>query len=366
MDRQSPLDELLDAQRLRQYFNTLVRLRQLTDASRRDLGFLAAIRRGLLPLPFDPPPLPRGRIFPHRSRFDVPALADRRIGLVATGGSGVLASVVGVARALEEADLELSTLSLCSGSALFGFPLAAGFSAEETAAFTATLHPPDYVQLSVGKLTRAVFAIGQGFSGFLHGDRIEAIYRGLLGDRCLGDLDIPAYAVVWNAEHDRLDYLGPRTHPDVPVAVAVRLAITLPLMLEAAEFEDSQWFDGGVVDIFPVAPVLDLEPPCDLVIGVNGFYPPAFAGTAITGWLERPLSILTLADQTRSMQHLQIARMNLERLRRETEVLLLDPVPFGEAQGVGLYRHFLDTSRWPEFMLAGRDAARTALAALEG
>jgi NTE family protein len=363
MAGQSISDELFDIQRLRQYFNAAVRIRQLAAASRRDVGFLGALRRGLLPLPIDDRPSPPSQVFPPFEPLPTSGLLGRRIGLVATGGSGVLASVVGVARALEEADVELSVLSLCSGSALFGFPLAAGLSADETAAFASRLHPPDYVQVDLGKLARAPWTLGRGLTGFLRGERVEAVYRELLGDRRLGDLDIPAYAVVWNGEHDRLDYLGPRTNPDVPVATAVRLAVTLPLMIEAASFEGSQWFDGGVVDIFPVSPVLDIEPPCEIVIGVNGFYPPSFAGAPITGWLERRASILVLAEQTRTMQHAHIARMNLERLQAATQVFMLDPVPYSEAAGVGLYRHFLDTSRWPEFMRAGRAAARETLAA---
>ena len=358
------LDGAIDIQRLRQYFNLAVRVRQTWEAARRDAGFVTSVRRGLLPLPFDERPVPPSPIFPPTESRPLPSLAGRRIGLVATGGSGVLASVVGVVRALEEAELRPAVLSLCSGSALFGFPVAAGLSAEETAQFTARLHPPDYVRLSAGPLLRAPFTLGRGFSGFLRGEHVEELYRGLLGDRRLGDLEIPAYAVVWNGDQDRLEYLGPATHPDVPVATAVRLAITLPLMLESAEFEGGQWFDGGVVDIFPVAPVLDIEPACDLVIGVNGFYPSGFGGRDITGWLERRASIMVLADQVRTMQHVHVARMNLARLERETQVLMLQPVADEEAAGVGLYRHFLDTSRWVEFMRAGLDSARDALATL--
>ena len=56
--------------------------------------------------------------------------------MLATGGSGALASVVGAARALEEAGIRPAVISLCSGSALFGFPIAAGIPADEVAAFT--------------------------------------------------------------------------------------------------------------------------------------------------------------------------------------------------------------------------------------
>ena len=355
------LDGLLDIQRMRQYFDVAVRLQQTVDAARRDVGFLAAARRGLFPLPTDPGPAAPEDVFPAPEPLDVPSLQGRRLGLVATGGSGALASLVGVARALEEAQLRCSVLSLCSGSALFGLPLAAGLSAEETARFAQQLDPSDYVRPAWHALLSLPISAGRGFSGVLDGQRVEAAYRRRLGDRRLGDLEIPAYVVVWNCEHNRLDYLGPATSPDLPVATAVRLAVTLPLMIEAAPLGDGYWCDGGIVDIFPIRPVLDIEPPCDTVIGINGFYRAGFAGDDITGWQHRPLSILHLAGQTRTMQHLHVARLNLERLREETDLLLLEPVPYREAAGVGLYRHFLDTSRWPTFMALGRTSARAAL-----
>ena len=46
--------------------------------------------------------------------------------MVATGGSGALASLVGVAKALQDSGTEVSVYSVCSGTALFGFPLGAG------------------------------------------------------------------------------------------------------------------------------------------------------------------------------------------------------------------------------------------------
>jgi hypothetical protein len=41
---------------------------------------------------------------------------------------------------------------------------------------------------------------------------------------------------------------------------------------------------------------------------------------------------------------------------------MLDPVSYREAQGVGLYRHFLDNSRWAHSPALGHQAARAALA----
>lgn len=356
------LDTWIDAQRLRQYFNVAVRGRQLLESTRRDVGFLTSLRRGLLPLPTDPAPRVPDQVFPPLEPFAAPALAGRRVGLVGSGGSGALASVVGVARAMEEAGHRFSVLSLCSGSAMFGFPLAAGLTAEQTARFVLGLRPRDYVRVAWGPLLRLPFTLGRGFTGLLDGGHVEDVYRQLLGDRRLGDLDIPAYAVVWNAERNEVDYVGPRTHPDLPVATAVRLAIALPLLIEAVELDGEHWCDGGIVDVFPVRPVLDIEPRCDVVVGVNGFYPSGFRGDDITGFTSRPATILHAAGQVRTMQHLHVARQQVARLEAECQAIVLQPVPHGIVEGTGLYREFLDSRRWAGFMEAGRTTARAALA----
>ena len=160
-----------------------------------------------------------------------------------------MASLVGAARAFEEAGLRPAVISLCSGSALFGFPLAAGLSAEEVAAFTVDL-PQDYIDVDWLQLLRLAPTLGRGFGGILRGDAIEEAYRRLLGDMTLGDLPIPAYTPIWNVEQNRVEFLGPRTHPDLPVARAVHMAIALPLFIQPVELGGFHWCDGGIVDIF--------------------------------------------------------------------------------------------------------------------
>jgi len=50
------LDAALDIFRVRQYFNVVVRARDVAMAIRRDRAFLGTVRRGLLPLPSDRQP----------------------------------------------------------------------------------------------------------------------------------------------------------------------------------------------------------------------------------------------------------------------------------------------------------------------
>ena len=127
----SPLDAALDIFRIRQVFNVIVRTRDVVTAIGGDTAFLDAVRRGLLPLPSDRRPPPR-HVFGPLRRTAPPPLPGR-VGVVATGGSGALAALIGVAKALQDSGTGVSVYSVCSGSALFGFPLGAGMTPGEAA-----------------------------------------------------------------------------------------------------------------------------------------------------------------------------------------------------------------------------------------
>lgn len=356
------LGPVLDVFRLRQYFDMISRTRELWGSARDDVAFFNDIRRVYVPLPNDRWPEPRS---PFEAAAPAASRSSGRVALCATGGSGALASVVGVARAFEDRGMRPVVISLCSGSALFGFPLAAGLSADDVAAFTLGLRPRDYVDVDWRRLALLAPTRARGFAGVVRGDRLEATYRELLGNMTLGELPIPAYAPIWNIERNRVEYLGTRTHPDVTVARAVRMAVSLPLFIEPAELHGEWWCDGGIVDIFPVVPVLDIEPLADAAVAVNGFYPPDFAGEDVTGWQTRPASIVTVAGQVRTCQQAELARVNLGRLRAAMPTAMVEPVPYTKVRGLGFYREFLNNDEWPAFMVAGRRAGGQALDRLE-
>jgi len=355
----SALDAALDVFRMRQYFDVIVRARDVVAAIRKDATFLDTVRRGFLPLPLDRRPAPGPVFGPMRGA--TPAPLAGRVGVVATGGSGALASLVGVAKALEDSGTEVSVYSVCSGSALFGFPLGAGMSPEEVAELTASMRPGDYIDVGWREIAALIPTLARGWCGILRGDKLEAFYRRHLGDLTLAQLRTPTYAPIWNVEHNRLDYVGPRTHPDLPVARAIRMAVSLPLFVQPVVLDGLSWCDGGIVEIFPVAPVLDIEPAVETAIAVNGFYPHEFGGEDITGWDDRPLSIVSAASQVRTCQQAELAREHLARLRRQARTLLVEPVPYGKVAGTGFYEQFLDTREWPEFMRAGREAMLASL-----
>lgn len=355
----SALDAVLDIFRIRQYFDVVVRARDVATAIRKDATFIDTVRRGMLPLPFDRRPA-RGQIFEPLRDAAPPPLAGR-VGVVATGGSGALASLVGVAKALQDSGTEVSVYSVCSGSALFGFPLGAGMPPDEVAELTASVRAGDYIDVGWREMAAVIPTLARGWCGILHGDKLEAFYRGQFGDLTLAQMRTPTYAPIWNVEHNRLDFVGSRTYPDMTVAHAIRMAVSMPLFIQPVELGGLSWCDGGIVDIFPVRPVLDIEPPIATAIALNGFYPHEFRGEDITGWDRRPLSIVSAASQVRTCQHAALAREHLARLRREARTLLVEPVPYWKVAGTGFYEQFLDNREWPEFMRAGRAAMLASL-----
>ncbi|HUY73798.1 MAG TPA: patatin-like phospholipase family protein [Candidatus Dormibacteraeota bacterium] len=361
VDQYPGLGELIDIFRVREYFDGLTEIRDLARRMREDAGFVGALRRALVRLPMDrKPALPAVPPWPARNpRAPVRTI---RLGIVASGGSGALACLVGVLKACEEVGVRPRAMSFASGAALFGYPVAAGKSPDEVARFVLEAEPTAWVDANWHGLAGILPSQGRGFAGVIKGSRLEAAYSEFLGDTRLGDLKIPTYAPVWNIEHNRLEYIGPSTYPDLKVSRAIRMAVSLPLFVDPVPWRGGHWCDGGIVDIFPVHPILDLAPECDVVLGVNCFYPPGFAGEDASGWQERRWSMLDIADQVVTAQHVQLARENLRRLRAEVgTVMMIDPVPYELVRRAGFYVQFLDHSQWPEFMQAGRRAGLLAL-----
>lgn len=354
------LGKALDIFWLGKGIGVATRARDAVSGLGADLQFLDAARRGVLPLPTDSYP-PARSPFRHGAPLDLPALSGRRIGVAATGGSGAMAGLVGLQRAFEEAGVAPSMLSVCSGSGLFGFLWAAGRSADEVAAFTLGLRPGDYVDPDWRRLALLAPTLGRGFGGILRGEALEATLTRWLDDQRLADLAVPCYAPIWNIEENRLEFVGPQTYPDVTVARAIRLAVALPLFVAPVPLGDGWWCDGGVVDVFPVRPLLEHGEPPEVALAVNGFWPPGLAGEVNRGWRDDVGSLLSIESQVRTANHIQHSRDNLARLARVCPVVTMEPVPYDVIRGAGLYQQFVDTRRWPQFMRAGLAEGRLAL-----
>jgi NTE family protein len=357
----SALTDLVEPNNFRLLSGAVNAVADVAREVRADTTFARRVARAILPGHGrnDVPPLP-AEIFPPRAALDVPALRGRRVGLVASGGSGALASLCGVRRALDEAGVTVTAISACSGAALFASLWAVGKDADEMARFWLTLRTCDYVDPDWRALLRAVPRRLAGWTGLLAGDAVEHAFRAQFGDLGLGDLAIPLSIPVWNVDLNRLETIGTLETPDLPLAVAVRVAISIPVFVQAVRIGDHLYGDGGIVSVFPTAPIVQAG--VDLAIGVNCYFPEGFQGEDLTGWDARSWSVLRASPQLRACAHLELAREQARLLG--DRLLLLHPVPYTSIRGARFYETFLDRTSWPAFMRAGHACTRSALLAM--
>lgn len=324
-----------------------------------DPGFLMRARRALFPLPVvDRPPQPDPDLFGPLRAHPIPALEGRRVALIAGGGAGACVSLIGVRRAFEEAGVEPSLITACSGGTIWGSMWAAGMSAQEMADFSLSWHLEDYLDVQWAKVPRYAAAALKGFTGLAKGEAIERTFDGRLGEFAAGRLEIPLESIVFDMDRARVEYFGSLSTPELTVGRLVRIAIALPVFIEAVEVNGHLYVDGGIIELLPAQPIL-ADGGFDHVFAVNFMLPPQLEAEDITGWQEKPMGVLRASRQAEQGVQLEFAR----RLRSELgeRLTVIDAADHRLLRGPAFYDLFLDRSRWPELILEGHRRASLSL-----
>ncbi len=355
------LDDRLDLYAIKHQFERFSGLLDVAGLAT-DVGFLRRARRALLPLPLidRQEELDSAAVFPRFERRPRTDLQGKRIAVVASGGGGAGVSLVGVARAFEEAGVEPAEIVGCSGGAIWGAMWASGMTSEEMASFSLSWKPEDYLDIQWLRLPRFALSALRGFTGLAKGEAIEQLFdRELLGMRC-ADTPISITTIVYNMDLGTVEYFGSARTPDVTVGHLVRVAIALPLFIESVRVGDHLYVDGGIIENWPAGPVIE-DGGFDHVFGVNLMLPTGFEPRDITGWQDRTGGILEASRQLQQGYHLELARRAKERLGEK--LTLIEPVEASETRGTSFYDLFIDRSHWPRLMRQGLESAREALAA---
>lgn len=353
------LDERLDLFAVKAQIERLSELAGLGSLAA-DVGFLRRARRSLLPLPLidRPREIDASDVFPPFEPQPVPRLAGERIALIASGGGGAAVSLIGVARAFEEAGLEPAEIVSCSGGAIWGSMWAAGMTAQEMAEFSLSWQPEEYLDIQWLKLPRFALSALRGFTGIAKGEAIERLFARRLHEMRCGETPIPITTIVYNMDLGTVEYFGTKRTPDVPVGHLVRVAIALPLFIESVEVHGHLYVDGGVIEVWPAGPVVE-DGSFDRVFGVNFMLPSGFEPDDITGWPDRLGGILEASRQLQQGYHLELARRARDALG--DKLTLIDPVDASALRGTSFYELFIDRGHWPELIRQGHDAATRAL-----
>ncbi len=347
-------------------YNVLLGLGRLREAGQvaqatLDPRFLFRLRRTLLPLPLidrPRPPVDVTNLFPPLELRPIPELEGKRIGLIAGGGSGGCVSLIGVRRAFEEAGLEPAMISSCSGGTLWGSMWAAGLSAEEMADFCLSWEIEDYLDIQWHKIPGFVASAFKGFTGVAKGAAVQRTFDEMFGNLTVGDLPIPITSIVYDMDRGGVEYFGPDTHPELTVGQLVRIAIALPLVMEAVRVDGHLYVDGGVIDLLPTRPLHD-DGNIDHVVAVNVMLPPQLTPPDLTGWEDRLMGILDAARQAEQAFQVELARRTLSEFG--DHVTMIDAADHRLLRGPSFFDLFLDRSRWPELIQHGYEEAKREL-----
>ena len=326
-----------------------------------DLGFLRRVRRSLLPLPLIDRREPidaSTSLPPFRSR-PVRELQGERVALVVSGGGGAAVTLVGIKRAFEEAELAPAEIIGCSGGAIWGSMWAAGMSSDEMAEFSLSWRPEDYLDIQWLKLPRFALSALRGFTGVAKGEAIEHLFDRRLSEMPCGQTPIPITTIVYNMDLGKVEYFGSARTPEVTIGHLVRVAIALPLFIEAVPVRGHLYVDGGIIENWPARPAIEGDGRFDKVIGVNLMLPQGFESRDISGWPSRSGGLLEASRQLQQGYHLELARRARDELGER--LTLIEPVDEIETRGVSFYDLFLDRRQWPRLIRQGYEEASRVL-----
>ena len=344
---------------LKKKFDLFNVLRQELGDLRQDARFLAALGRALAPgLTRRGEPMPT-TLFPPLEPCPHPVLAGKRVGLVASGGSAAQVTMCGVKRALEEACIDVAAISVCSGSAIWGSMIAAGLDAQQMVELSASWTVRDMVDIDLRELKKLLFDAGRGFTGLSRGEAIERTLTRAYGGMTLAQTKIPCYSIIYNVDTNDVEYLGPHHRSDTTLAKTVRTAIALPLFVQPVQFGEHLYLDGGTVNVFPVEPLLQFEAPFDYILGINVIMPPGFGGEDITGWADKPMSVVRASRQLYHCQWLELARQQIKKAG--PNFLMLEPLPYETITGTRFFELFLDHSRWADHIVTAYQYTKAKL-----
>lgn len=172
-----------------------------------------------------------------------------KTGLVLSGGGTRGFAHLGVLKALEEYGIRPDIISGVSAGSIAGALYADGNDPEEAMKILASHRLLDYLEFTIPKNSLV------GMKGF------EKTLKQILKARTFDELQIPllVFAVNMNdAEYVCFD--------QGDLIQAVKASSSIPVIFPPVKIDGVQYLDGGVINNFPVEPLLDI---CENIIGVN-------------------------------------------------------------------------------------------------
>lgn len=170
-------------------------------------------------------------------------------GLVLSGGGTRGFAHLGVLKAMDEENIKPGIISGVSAGSIAGALYADGMTPEEILEALTSQKIFQYLDFTIPK------------TGLVKMTGFEKLLNKYLKAKNFEDLNIPlkVFAVNINtAEYKCFD--------SGPLAQAIKASSSIPVLFPPVQIGDDYYCDGGVVNNFPVEPLIDT---CDYIIGVN-------------------------------------------------------------------------------------------------
>lgn len=171
-----------------------------------------------------------------------------RLGIVLSGGGSRGLAHAGVLRALVEEGMPPDCLAGTSAGALVGALHAAGYVAAEILDFFAETNPFRFSRVAVGK------------PGFIDPEKIAPAFRRYFPEDSFEALAKPLLVTGTDLSTGKLELWS-----SGPLVGPLLASSAIPFVFSPVALAGRLYADGGIVDNFPVAPLVGL---CDTIVGV--------------------------------------------------------------------------------------------------
>jgi NTE family protein len=226
-----------------------------------------------------------------------------RLGVVLPASFFGFFAHTGFLLALEEEGLEYDCISGTSAGALVAALSASGLSAREIAELLCAVRPRDFWDApSRLSLLRTLLAAGRGWTGYLRGERLEALLRERLRARTFEACRARLYITALNLSAGREE-----TFTRGDIARAVRASCSYPFLIAATEINGAHYWDGGFIAKTPLEEMLARARPERVLI----HYVPMRDDLQPQDFLRRRGSALHLLERA-----LAVLRVEVEEHRR--------------------------------------------------
>lgn len=158
---------------------------------------------------------------------------------VLAGGGGRLSAHIGVLQAISELGLDYATLVGVSGGSIVGALAVTGHSLKEIHDIALATEFSRFSSQNLFSLLRT--------GGFSNGDAFQDWIDSLLGGRTFADLDTDFHVVATDVRTGRAVVFSRATHPDTPIALAVRFSMSVPILFSFKEYGEHLLVDGSIL-----------------------------------------------------------------------------------------------------------------------